>query len=259
MRLADVKQYLADTAAVEGWFFPVDAYLFGFFDAVQHANRIAGNLFEIGVHHGKTALLLARMLRPGERLGVCDVFGEQERNVDRSGEGSLDLFRRNLRSHTRARDVVIHAKPSQLLTESDTTSSCRFFHIDGGHLPEVVRRDLRTAIRALHANGVVVVDDVFNASWPGVAEGFFDFMFGHHDLVPLVIGGNKVYLCRAGSTATYEAAFDDLREIAAVVPFTFERKSWFGRDVIAAVRHHWVDLDPWGAAAAHAGNPRKTS
>lgn len=252
MRVADVKQYLAETAGVEGWFFPVDAYLFGFFDTVQQANGIAGNLFEIGVHHGKTALLLARMLRTGERLGVCDVFGRQELNVDRSGEGSLDLFRRNLRAHTRPADVVIHAKRSELLSDGDTTTSCRLFHIDGGHLPEVVQADMRTAVRALHEEGVVIVDDIFNPSWPGVAEGFFAFMTGEPVLVPLLIGGNKVFLCRAAAAATYETEFSRLVDIAAIVPFTFERKSWLGREVMTAVRHHWVDLDPWRAAAAHA-------
>ena len=43
MRITDVQKYLADTAGVEGWFFPVDALLFGFFDEVQNARGIRGN------------------------------------------------------------------------------------------------------------------------------------------------------------------------------------------------------------------------
>lgn len=251
MRGADVQRYLTDTAGVEGWFFPVDAYLFGFFDAVHEANGIAGNLFEIGVHHGKSAVLLARMLRPGERLGVCDVFGQQDLNVDRSGEGSLELFQRNLRTYAKTADVAIHVKQSHLLTDVDTTTSCRLFHIDGGHLPQTVQSDMESAVRALQPTGVVIVDDVFNASWPGVAEGFFRFSFARRELVPLLVGGNKVFLCRDEAVPIYESEFGRLSDIAALVPYTFERKSWLGREVMTAVRHHWVDLDPWGAAAAH--------
>lgn len=254
MRLPHVRQYLDDSANIEGWFFPVDAYLFGFLDSVQREQSIRGDLFEIGVHHGTSALLLARMLQPGEHLGVCDVFGRQELNVDHSGEGSLHLFRENIRAHAGVDEPVlrIHIKSSHVLTADDTGTSCRLFHIDGGHRPEDVRRDLSTAERALHPAGVVIVDDVFNPSWPGVAEGFFQYLFeGGSTLVPLLIGGNKVYLCRAAAVLMYESRLHALEEIARIVPFTFEPKSWLGREVITAVRHHWADLDPIGTAIAH--------
>lgn len=258
MHVAAVQQYLSDTSPVEGWFFPVDAQLFAFIDHVQQERSITGNLYEIGVHHGKTALLLARFLHPGEHLGVCDVFGNQDLNLDRSGEGSLGLFLRNVGTYTPLdpSDVAIHAKRSDALTEEETTTGCRIFHIDGGHQPEDVKNDLRVAIRALHRDGVVIVDDVFSSSWPGVAEGFFEFLLQNcTTLFPLLIGGNKVFLCRPESVEMYEDAFGHLETIAAVLPFTFERKRWLGRNVMTAVRHHWVDLDPAGAAIAHSRPP----
>lgn len=244
----DVRRYLDETRSVEGWFFPVDAYLFAFVDEVQKREAIRGNLFEIGVHHGKTALFLARMARPGELLGVCDVFEQQELNRDRSGEGSRELFARNMGGFP----VRVYAKESSRLTPDDTTTRCRFVHIDGGHRPEDVINDLEVAARALLPDGVVAVDDVYNPSWPGVSEGFYRFVSARPDaFVPVLIGGNKVLLSRPASAAMYEQHWSGVAA-AVEAPFRFEEKQWLGRSVLTACRVTWVDLDPMGAARMHA-------
>jgi hypothetical protein len=242
----DVAAYLRATREVEGWFFPIDAYLFAAIDAIQQREGIAGNLFEIGVHHGKTAIFLARMLRAGEVLGVCDVFEQQQLNVDRSGEGSRELFERNMRAF--GGEARVFAKSSHELTAEDTTTNCRLFHIDGGHRPDDVIADLQTAARALHAQGVVVVDDLFNPSWPGVSEGFYRFHAGYPDVfTPILIGGNKVFFARDPS----RYALDDLGSFVDTRAFRFEPKDWLGRRVMTAARLSWVDLDPAGTAALH--------
>lgn len=244
----DVRRYLDDTRDVEGWFFPIDAYLFGFLDDLQKREGIRGNLFEIGVHHGKTALFLARMKSPDETLGVCDVFEQQELNRDHSGEGNRAIFERNLQSV----EVRIFATESSALTSVDTTTRCRFVHIDGGHRPDDVFGDLVTAERALLPDGVVAVDDVFNPNWPGVSEGFYRYMSARpHALVPMLIGGNKVLLTRPAAVARYEALFGDVAEHVDA-PFVFDFKEWLGRRVLTAIRLAWVDLDPMGAARMHA-------
>jgi len=244
----DVAAYLEDTRAVEGWFFPIDAYFFALIDEVQKREGIAGNLFEIGVHHGKTAIFLARMLREDEVLGVCDVFEQQELNRDRSGEGSRELFLRHMRDF--GGPAHVFAKPSSRLTPEETTTYCRFFHIDGGHRPEDVMADLATAARALHAEGVVALDDLFNPSWPGVSEGFHRFLAQNPEtFAPILIGGNKVFFTRPASASRYD--FGDIASFADTRAFRFEQKHWLGRDVWTAVRQAWVDLDPTGAARLH--------
>lgn len=253
MIAAEVRRYLHDTRDVEGWFFPVDAYLFGFLDEVQKREAITGTLFEIGVHHGKTALFLARAAREGEVLGVCDVFEQQELNRDRSGEGSLALFLRNLRAlggldEARLR---VFARESSTLTTDDTTTGCRFFHIDGGHRPEDVMNDLAVAERALLPDGVVAVDDLFNPNWPGVGEGFYRFLASRPDtFVPILIGGNKVLFTRPDAAARYESHWSDI-PAAVDAPFTFDFKDWLGHRVLTAIRGAWVDLDPMGTARLH--------
>ncbi|HYI13220.1 MAG TPA: class I SAM-dependent methyltransferase [Thermoanaerobaculia bacterium] len=258
MNKAAVLEYLNATKGVEGWFFPIDAFLFAMADEVQKREGIRGNLFEIGVHHGKTALFLSRMSEPGELLGVCDVFEQQELNRDRSGEGSRELFLRSMRECGGRDDVRVFAKLSSALTPEETTTQCRFVHIDGGHRPEDVINDLHVADRALLPDGVVAVDDVFNPSWPGVSEGFYEFLRGGA-FVPVVIGGNKVLLTRPAAAERYERHWQDLdewRNFIAPQPFSFEWKGWMGRPVLTAARQTWVDLDPAGAARRHLGEPQ---
>jgi len=253
MQKHEVAEYLRSTRDVEGWFFPIDAYLFAMIDEIQKEEGIAGDLFEIGVHHGKTAIFLAHMTSHDERVGVCDVFEQQELNRDRSGEGNREIFLRHLRAHASFDRVRVFAKLSAGLTSEETTTRCRFFHIDGGHRPVDVRNDLETATRALLPDGVVAVDDVFNPSWPGVSEGFYQFI-GDGALVPIVIGGNKVLLARPEAASRYErhwANLDRWRSFLAPQPFALDFKEWMGRRVLTAIRVSWVDLDPIGAARLH--------
>jgi hypothetical protein len=259
MRKADVASYLEQTRPVEGWFFPVDAFAFAMFDEIQKREGITGNLFEIGVHHGKTAIMLARMAAPGEVVGVCDVFENQQENVDRSGEGSRELFLSNMRAFTTLRpdQLSVYAKRSSTLTEDETSNTCRFFHVDGGHRPQDVYGDLVTADRALIADGVIAVDDLFNPSWPGVSEGFYNFVSSRPDsLAPLFIGGNKVFFTRPDAAPRYDRYWTDREHLWHFFergPFTFDLKEWFGHPVLTAVRSTWVDLDPVAAARAHLG------
>lgn len=257
MKREAVDDYLRSTAAVEGWFFPIDALLFGLVDEIQKSEGIGGNLFEIGVHHGKTAIFLARMLSSGERLGVCDVFEQQELNRDHSGEGNRSIFERHLSelASLPAESLKIFARLSSSLTPVETTTTCRFFHIDGGHRPEDVYGDLEIASAALIDEGVVAIDDVFNPSWPGVSEGFYRFMNERRGaFAPILIGGNKVFLARPPHAARYGAALsqpDAWRVAVAPHPFALGIKQWLEREVVTAIRMTWVDLDPDGAARMH--------
>jgi hypothetical protein len=242
-----VRDFLNATRDIEGWFFPIDAHLFATADAMQKRMNVHGNLFEIGVHHGKTAIFLAHLASPREILGVCDVFDRQELNIDHSGRGSRALFEKNMSMHACAASLRVFAKLSSQLTTEDTTTTCRFFHIDGGHRAQDVYTDLETADRALLPDGLVAVDDVFNPNWPGVSEGVYRFLSERPKLfAPIVIGGNKVLFARPGMAQRYR--IDSLPPDA---PFDLGEKEWLGYSVPTVVRRAWVDLDPLAAARLH--------
>jgi hypothetical protein len=67
-------RYIQEMGSVPGWFLEVDAHVFVGMDSVQRARGIHGDLLEIGVYYGKSAILLGYCVRPGEHLVVCDVF-----------------------------------------------------------------------------------------------------------------------------------------------------------------------------------------
>lgn len=258
MKKADVGRYLTDTREVEGSFFPIDAYVFGMFGEIQKQEGYSGNLFEIGAHQGKTAIFLARMAAPDEIVGVCDVFENGEMNAGRPGEGRRDVFLANIRAHTElpAEQLAVFVKRSALLTADETTTRCRFFHIDGGHRSEDLFADLVTADRAVLADGVVSVDHVFNANWPGVGEGFYNFIATRPgSFAPIFIGGNTVFFSRPDAAGAYERhwATAEMKRFFDEGPFTFDVKDWLGRRVMTAIRSTWVDLDPLGAARSHLG------
>ena len=232
----NVSDYFDTTQRVDGWFFPVDAHLFAIVDAMQKRMTIRGNLFEVGAHHGKTAIFLAKLASPNEILGVYDVFDQQELNVDGSGKGSRAIFDANIRKHAGAPNLRVFSK----------LSSDRFFHIDGGHRPQDVYADLTTADRALLEEGLVAIDEVFNPNWPGVSEGFIVFAERAGVFAPIAIGGNKVLFARPRMIQHYR-----ITALLAEVPYTIHEKQWLGYSVPTAIRRAWVDLDPTKAAQLH--------
>jgi hypothetical protein len=257
MKKLEIKDYLRSTAGVKGWFFPIDASLFGAVDEIQKTEGVRGNLFEIGVHHGKSTVLLARSMQKREVLGVCDIFENQGLNRDASGKGDREIFLGHMHSLGKMDEagLKIFSKSSAELTADDTSTTCRFFHIDGGHWPEIVLSDLKTADRALIPEGVVAVDDVFNPNWPGVGEGFYQFMREFPGrLVPMIIGANKVFLARPQFVATFRKYCSPATELSSLVdsgPFSFEDKDWLGQKVLTVIRHSWVDLQPVRTALSH--------
>ena len=204
------RRYIKRIRRIEGWFWPAAGHLFAMLDEIQKLSGITGNLFEIGAYHGKSAVILAAMLdHERERLGVCDNFGDHDGDASQTGRGFYAAFIRNLERFFPEHGFLdLHCRSSVELTVEQTTSDCRFFHIDGGHDADLVVNDLETADRAVSDHGLVVLDDMYNFAWPEVTEGFFRFMSSRPGaFVPLAIGFNKAVLARPGGYELYSPYF----------------------------------------------------
>ena len=80
---------------IQGWFSFEAAMFFAMLNEIQLQNQVQGNIFEIGVHHGRSTLFLAGMLdNPDENLQVCDLFRNQDLNVTCSGKGNRAVLER---------------------------------------------------------------------------------------------------------------------------------------------------------------------
>ncbi|WP_030422285.1 class I SAM-dependent methyltransferase [Streptomyces sp. NRRL F-5065] len=183
---------------VPGWFWPLDQVLFSWFLEWQEGRGVHGDLLELGTYLGKSAILLGHRLREGERLVVCDLFGEEppdeaNRAEARRSYASLTrrAFERNYLSFHASPPVVVQA-PSSAITGEVAAGSCRFVHIDASHLYEHVRGDIGAARELLLPDGIVVLDDFRSEHTPGVALAAWEAVLSR-GLRPVCLSGQKLY------------------------------------------------------------------
>ena len=236
-RLAAAYRYLYYSDRVDGWMYQTTALAMMELIWLQEEAGLAGNIAEIGVHHGCSALALVAAARPDESLIAIDLFDRQELNTDDSGKGSLAAFQRHLRYLFPRAPVRTIAKSSVELHGAEKEhglSDLRFFSIDGGHTLALTLNDLEIADASLAPHGIAVLDDVFNASWPGVISGLFTFLTRGPALVPFAIFPNKVLLCRPPLAQFYRNGCRD------VFTYALERKD-------VELQDHRVDVyvDRW--------------
>jgi hypothetical protein len=196
--------------SVEGWLDPSTATYLSAIEVLQRQLGIAGDVCEIGVHHGKSFLCLALGLPPGDRAVAVDVFEDQHLNTDRSGRGDRAVFQRNLADHGASGNVDIVQASSLDLHESGFVARgrrFRLFSIDGGHTPDVTANDLRVAERTLVERGVAVLDDLLNPAFLGVITGLFQYWAGGGTLVPVAVVPGKLLLVTNADEAIAQRAF----------------------------------------------------
>jgi len=174
---------------------------------VQRQLGIRGPVCEIGVHYGRSFILLHLLTQPGEISVAIDLYEQQ-----RSGQKRQPQLLLNLRRHHGDPERVrIISEDSLKLTPERIVAACegqpRFFSIDGSRCAENVCHDLVLAQQTLCDGGLVCVTDYFSERWPGVSEGVCRFMGQHDDLRPVAIGGNKFFMTRSTHLAqTYRDA-----------------------------------------------------
>jgi hypothetical protein len=189
-----LQRYLQCFSRIEGWFQYDAALLFMKYNQLAFKHSASGNVLEIGVHHGLSAIAIAALKGPGKQLMAIDLFDDQDKNVSGSGRGDRARFEKNMTEfYLDAAFIRVIARPSAELTPAELGSGFTFSHIDGGHSPEEVYHDLKLCYDVSAEGGLIALDDYFNPEYPGVSEGAVEFALRHPGwLRPLVAGYNKV-------------------------------------------------------------------
>ena len=197
-RQKHIKDYLDNSHKVHGWLHRYSAALISDLSQFQCQNGISGALGEIGVHMGRLFILLKLTALSSEKCFALDVFCQRHLNVDNSGFGDRDMFLHNVRRWTGDTDITViqssslDVKPADLI---DAVGRSRLISVDGGHTEEITHSDLQLVESVLMERGVVILDDFFNQSWPGVAAGAAKyFLDPPTKLRPFAISPNKIYL-----------------------------------------------------------------
>ncbi|MCZ4118777.1 class I SAM-dependent methyltransferase [Streptomyces sp. H39-S7] len=162
-------------AEVKGWFFPADQLLFDWLLSRQQTLTEPGDLLEVGVYMGKSAIFTGSYRRENERFTVCDLFDAPAEDTANSAEMARSYstltrraFEANYLSFHDELPTVVQGL-SSVVPDHVTADSCRFVHIDASHLYEHVHADITDARDLLKAHGVVVLDDFRAEHCPGVA------------------------------------------------------------------------------------------
>lgn len=167
--------------AIGGWMDASALALIAALSRAQLDQGMRGAVGEIGVHEGLSFIAAALSADVSEQLFVCDVFEQQDLNVDKSGRGDLAIFESNLgKCGLTIRDVTLSVGSSTSIPRDyfllQGIKPFRYFSIDGGHTHETTASDLRLAARVLMPGGVVALDDIKNDGWPGVRSALFEFL-----------------------------------------------------------------------------------
>ncbi|MFJ7332046.1 class I SAM-dependent methyltransferase [Streptomyces sp. NPDC101116] len=193
-----IDKHPGELADVPGWFPALDQTLFTWFLEQQTKAGIEGDLLELGVYLGKSAILLGHHLQDGERFTVCDLFegdAPDDANQAESAQSYASLtqqaFERNYLSFHDSLPTVITG-PSSLVDEKVAPDSCRFIHIDASHLYEHVYGDIGAAHDILLPEGVVVLDDFRSEHTPGVSVAAWEAVL-NRGLRPICLSTQKMY------------------------------------------------------------------
>lgn len=196
-----VARYLEKgLCAVEGWGInDMLGLVFICFDNFQKQHGIGGNMLEIGVHHGRSAILLALMSRPQEVSIFLDLFDRQHENMSDSGKGDREIFEKNIADWApRCKIEIIQANTLtyDFGSNSRISDGIRFAHIDGAHDKAAVLNDIAKVQRYLIDGGVVIIDDFWHSGFPEVNEACNEYLstFPGERLVPIASGMNKLIL-----------------------------------------------------------------
>lgn len=225
--------YLKKTKEIQGWLSFHDVTAIHMLLSLQNELMIKGDILEIGVYQGKSAILLGHFIDDDTKLYVCDVFedvpeGLNGSEISRSYQiVSLNQFKSNFLLYHKVLPEICNGSSLELpqLLGSNTF---RFIHIDGSHLYEIFSKDLAFSTEHLiHRGGVIAIDDFRASHTFGVALETWNLI---HDGVylPIISTSAKIYLCHN----SFEFNLDEIEIRLSEVGIPFVRESLFGRQYV---------------------------
>ena len=186
---------------VKGWFYDHDLIMFWLIDFIQKEAGWSGNLCELGVYQGKSAIALGTMAGADEWLFCFDAFQEVP---EQTVAANIQRFCPDLRDRlvcVQQDLMVLRTPPSDVCP-----NSLRFLHLDAVHDHPSVLNDLRNFLPLLTSEAVIVLDDCFDPDWPGVSTAMTEFCLsdmGRH-IRPFAASRSKMYLCARPYVEIYQ-------------------------------------------------------
>ncbi|PJE19004.1 MAG: hypothetical protein CK429_01435 [Mycobacterium sp.] len=203
---AGLRRYWRQRNTIVGAFWDIDFLLFDHILDSQAKRGVRGDLLEIGALYGKSAIVLGCHARPPEQVFICDIFDNHEGNGENIAENTASYqgldrqkFESNYGRWVQQPPVVI-AELSEHIVARIKAQTLRFAHIDGSHLFDVVRSDIKNVRSLMTSTGIVAVDDFRALHTPGVAAAVWESV-SSDGLIPICVSEQKLYGCWSNETA----------------------------------------------------------
>ena len=193
-----MKQEFPHLEIVDGWLL-YEALLFTSFYRNFFLKDFEFNSLEIGVHHGKFLIGIENITPLNGEVIAVDVFESQEKNIDKSGAGNLEIFNSHVENFCKdPTRVVVRATDSLDINPSEFgLNQFGLLSIDGGHTANHTLHDLEICNLLVSEAGLVILDDILNQDWVGVVTGAVQYFSSNTGkrIVPFAIGYNKLFCC----------------------------------------------------------------
>ncbi len=180
MTRPSVAKYWEQRETLPGWFTTTDFLISDFLLDWQESREPIGDLAELGVYKGKSAILLGLHRRAGEEFTVCDLFGNPAENVETRQHnarwyGSFDRqdFENNYLRFLDVLPTVVEGPTAEIL-DFVPSGTHRFVHTDASGLYADARGDLAAARAMLRPDGIVSVTGWRAEHFAGLAAGLWE-------------------------------------------------------------------------------------
>lgn len=185
---------------IPGWFNPIDQAAFAWTLEFQSRTEPPGNVVELGVFKGKSAVLIGSHVRRNEVFFACDLFDDievssavdpQEQGFFRTQSLTQAEFERNYLSFHRDLPRIVRG-PTSVICDFVADRTARFVHVDAGHTYNLVREDTASARKMLRENGVVAFDDYIKVNTLGTGAAVWEAIL-NEGLKPIFNTKFKMY------------------------------------------------------------------
>jgi predicted O-methyltransferase YrrM len=175
---------------VTGWIYPIDIIIL--YAILREAQKEKGDICELGVAFGKSAIGLSLMKNKEDGLRLYDNF---------AAEITPEQAQAAVKKYGDDTNVVWYIADLMKLHQRDITfkNANRLLHIDACHLHKAVLHDLENFSIDTTREAVIVVDDFNDPEYPGINTAITQFCLSDEgrDWVIFAIGHNKAYLCKS--------------------------------------------------------------
>jgi len=114
--------------------------------------------------------------------------------------------------------VYLYSSFSDLSTSKHNSVAYDMIHLDGEHSQSQVTQDLVNLIPLLKQNGILIIDDIFYHSYPGVTAAAFRFI-DENKLAPFLLTEKKIYVCHRN---LYEEYYESTISILNSLKINYE-------------------------------------